>query len=59
LIRAGASRLEFGRLARSCRDDIWPGVYEDMEQTNARVNRVRRMVTAVRMDLGNIERGVA
>lgn len=59
LIRAGASRVEFGRLVRSCRDDIWPGAYEDMEQSNARVNRVRRMVGAVRTYLGNIERGVA
>lgn len=57
LIRAGASRLEFGRLGRSCRDDIWPGVYEDMEQSNARIGRVRRMVSTVRGCLDNIERG--
>jgi hypothetical protein len=42
LIRSGASELEFKRLARSYRDEIWPGVFDELDAANARVAAVLR-----------------
>lgn len=42
LIRSGDSEREFKRLARSFRDEIWPGVYGEIDAANARIARVRR-----------------
>lgn len=55
LIRSGNAKVEFGRLARSCRDDIWPGIYQDLEQANARLGRVRSALSAVRKSMDQIE----
>lgn len=52
LIRSGDSEREFRRLARSYRDDIWPGQFAEAEAANARVARVRGAVKAVRAALG-------
>lgn len=55
-IRSADSKVEFGRLARSYRDDIWPGEFRTIGESNARVTRVRRasraLTTALR-DLGD------
>ena len=48
LIRSGASEREFRRLARSYRDEIWPGVYQGLDEANARFAKVVRSVTSVR-----------
>ncbi|WP_073250856.1 hypothetical protein [Cryptosporangium aurantiacum] len=42
VLRSGAAEQEFGRLARSYRDELWPGVYEGLDGANARVARVRK-----------------
>lgn len=42
LIRSGDSEREFKRLARSYRDEVWPGVYGEIDAANARIARVRR-----------------
>ena len=48
LIRSGDSEKEFRRLARSYRDDIWPGEFAKAEAANARMVRVRAAARAVR-----------
>ena len=42
LIRSGDSEREFKRLARSYRDEIWPGVFPELDEANARVAAVLR-----------------
>lgn len=42
LIRSGDSEREFKRLARSYRDEIWPGAFGEIDAANARIARVRR-----------------
>jgi len=42
MIRSGDSEREFKRLARSYRDEIWPGVFGEIDAANARVARVAR-----------------
>jgi hypothetical protein len=42
LIRSGGAEQEFRRLARSYRDEIWPGIYQGIDEDNARVARVIR-----------------
>jgi hypothetical protein len=42
LIRSGDSEHEFKRLARSYRDEIWPGVFGELDAANARVAAVLR-----------------
>lgn len=42
LIRGPVSKRELTRLTRHYRDDIWPTVYRDIEETNARVARVAK-----------------
>ncbi|MGI9000899.1 MAG: hypothetical protein ACR2GH_04460 [Pseudonocardia sp.] len=42
LIRSGDSEREFKRLARSYRDEIWPGVFGEMDAANARFAKVVR-----------------
>ena len=37
MIRSGDSEREFKRLARSYRDEIWPGVFGEIDAANARV----------------------
>jgi hypothetical protein len=42
MIRSGDSEREFKRLARSYRDEIWPGVFGEIDAANARVAKVAR-----------------
>jgi hypothetical protein len=42
VIRSAGSEREFGRLARSYRDELWPGVYSGMDAQNAHVARFQR-----------------
>ena len=42
MIRSGDSEREFKRLARSYRDELWPGVYGEIDAANARVASVAR-----------------
>ncbi len=51
LIRSGDSEREFRRLARSYRDDIWPGTFAEAEAANARMARVRGALKAIRATL--------
>jgi hypothetical protein len=47
MIRSGDSEREFKRLARSYRDEIWPGVFGEIDAANARVAAVARARDAV------------
>jgi len=42
MIRSGDSEREFKRLARSYRDELWPGVFGEIDAANARVASVAR-----------------
>jgi len=42
LIRSGDSELEFRRLGRSYKHELWPGVYQEMDAANARFGAVVR-----------------
>ena len=42
VIRSGDSELEFNRLAGSYRNEIWPGVYQEIDAANARFAAVTR-----------------
>ena len=47
MIRSGDSEREFKRLARSYRDEIWPGVFGEIDAANARVAAVARVRDAL------------
>lgn len=47
-IRAGTAERDFGRLARSYRDDIWPGVYTSLDSANARISRAANAAHTLR-----------
>lgn len=51
LIRSGDSEREFRRLARSYRDEVWPGVFGEMDAANARFATVVRARDAVAASL--------
>lgn len=53
LIRSGDSEREFARLARSYRDEIWPGVFGEIDAANARVARVVRARDSVLTSLAD------
>ena len=55
MIRSGDSEREFKRLARSYRDEIWPGVFGEIDAANARVARVARAREALVATLSNEE----
>lgn len=59
LIRSGDSEREFRRLARSYRDEIWPGVFRGIDEANARIGKLARAIRAVREQLAAIEKGNA
>ena len=42
MIRSGDSEREFKRLARSYRDELWPGVFGEIDAANARVASAAR-----------------
>ncbi|MDF3048726.1 MAG: hypothetical protein K0R87_364 [Pseudonocardia sp.] len=52
MIRSGDSEREFKRLARSYRDEIWPGVFGEIDAANARVAAVARARDALVAALG-------
>jgi len=58
LIRSGNSEVEFRRLAHSFRDEIWPNVFQDIDEANARFDAVDRSIRGVRKLLGSFERGL-
>jgi hypothetical protein len=47
-IRAGSSDRDFSRLARSYRDEIWPGVYTNLDADNARISRAAKATQSLR-----------
>jgi hypothetical protein len=47
LVRSEDSEIEFRRLARSYRDEIWPGAYQGIDEHNAHVAAVRRTARAL------------
>ena len=57
LIRSGDSLREFKRLARSYHDDIWPGVFNGIIDTNARFAKVIRAIRTIREQLGTLDVG--
>ena len=42
VIRSGDSEVEFRRLADSYKNEIWPGVYQEIDAANARFAAVAR-----------------
>lgn len=44
LIRSEESKWEFAKLARSYRDEIWPGVFQTLDAENAKIVSVRRAI---------------
>lgn len=54
LVRGGDSDREFRRLARSYRDEIWPGVFQGIDARNARINRVTRAAQDVSRSIAAI-----
>lgn len=59
LIRSGESEREFRRFARSFRDEIWPNVFQGIDESNARFAKVARAISAVREYLGDFKQGQA
>lgn len=47
-IRSGESLTHFHRLARSYRDDIWPGIFAGLEAANTRIANVQSAAKAIR-----------
>jgi hypothetical protein len=47
-IRSGDSKREFQRLARSYRDEIWPGDFSGLDEANARFANVAKAIRSVR-----------
>jgi hypothetical protein len=59
LIRSGQSELEFARMGRSFRDDIWPGEFQAAEQSSLRVNRLRQALALLGAQLNRVEGAAA
>jgi hypothetical protein len=57
LIRSGNSDLEFNRLARSYKGEIWPGIFEGLDEDNARFKKVKKTIQSIRDISMNIEKG--
>jgi hypothetical protein len=55
MIRSGDSEREFKRLSRSYRDEIWPGVFGEIDAANARVAAVARARAALVACLTGVE----
>jgi len=56
-IRSGESEKEFRRLARSYRDDIWPNVFQGIDEANAKFAKISKAIRLIRIDLGGFDRG--
>jgi hypothetical protein len=54
MIRSGDAEREFRRLARSYRDEIWPGVFGEIDAANARVAAVARARAALAATLAGV-----
>ena len=52
VIRSGDSEVEFRRLADSYKNEIWPGVYQEIDAANARFAAVTRARDALVASLG-------
>jgi hypothetical protein len=48
-IRARTAERDFNRLARSYRDEIWPGVYTNLDSDNARISRAAKAAQSLRV----------
>jgi len=59
LIRSGESEREFRRFARSFRDEVWPNVFQGIDEANARFAKVANAIRAVRQQLDEFKRGQA
>jgi hypothetical protein len=53
LIRSGNSLVEFARVARSFRDDVWPGRFSARESAVARVRAVAAAASSAQTHLSN------
>lgn len=51
IIRSGDSEKEFRRLSRSYRNEIWPGVFQGIEETNAKFAKVEKALRTIRNSL--------
>jgi hypothetical protein len=56
-IRSGESEKEFRRLARSYRDDIWPNVFQGIDEANAKFAKVSKAIRSIRTHLGGFAGG--
>jgi hypothetical protein len=54
IIRSGDSEKEFRRLARSYRNEIWPGIFQGIEETNAKFAKVEKTIRLIRNSLSEI-----
>ena len=56
-IRSGDSEKEFRRLARSYRDDIWPNVFQGIDEANAKFTKISKAIRSIRAHLGGFANG--
>lgn len=56
-IRSGDSEREFRRLARSYRDDIWPNVFQGIDEANAKFAKIYKAIRSIRTQLSGFSRG--
>jgi hypothetical protein len=56
-IRSGESEKEFRRLARSYRDDIWPNVFQGIDEANAKFTKISKAIRSIRTHLGGFAGG--
>jgi len=54
-IRSDSSILEFFRLARSYRDEIWPGIFQGIDKENAKVSKARRVLKQLLDSAGKLQ----
>jgi len=59
LIRSGESVREIKRFAKSYRDEIWPGEFDSIDESNARYARVAKGVQTLATMINDVERGEA
>lgn len=56
-IRSGDSKKEFGRLARSYRDEIWPNAFQGIDEANAKFAKIAKAIRSIRAHLVSFSRG--
>lgn len=54
MIRDAQSARELRRLARSFRDEIWPGVYQGIAEENARYAKLKKTIAAIKTHLNDL-----